>query len=80
MSYDCEPTFTAEDLYSAMLNPSVTSKGQIKRMRDEPKSVNRLQDIWVCLEILIIYIYFDMFVNNFMYLFNQLLLLLLLLL
>jgi len=42
----CKPTFTADELYSLVLNPTVSSKGQISRMKDV-KTTNRLQDIWV---------------------------------
>ena len=40
------PNFTAEELYSAMMNPTVSSKSQIEKMRDK-RAENRFQDIWV---------------------------------
>lgn len=40
------PTFTADALYAQMLNPTVDSKGQIKKMKDGHPE-NRLQDVWV---------------------------------
>lgn len=41
-----QPTFTAEDLYAKLLNPTVESRGQVKKMK-ETHSENRLQDIWI---------------------------------
>jgi Ferric reductase NAD binding domain len=41
-----EQSFTADELYAMMLNPTVESKGQIKKMK-KPNPANRLQDIWV---------------------------------
>eukprot|EP00981_Chlorochromonas_danica_P010602 scaffold3290_cov165-Ochromonas_danica.AAC.45 len=41
-----QPTFTAEDLYAKMLNPSVDSRGQIRKMKEAVMD-NRLQDVWV---------------------------------
>ncbi|RYH29171.1 hypothetical protein EON65_09455 [archaeon] len=42
------PTFTAEDLYAKMLNPTVESKGQMKKMKEGGVNAeNRLQDIWI---------------------------------
>lgn len=40
------PSFTAEDLYAAMLNPPVTSKDCIAKMQD-PNAPNRFQDVWI---------------------------------
>eukprot|EP01038_Epipyxis_sp_PR26KG_P010834 gene10834-14544_t len=40
------PAFTADDLYALMVNPTVDSKNQVKKMK-EPHAENRLQDIWV---------------------------------
>ncbi len=40
------PTFTADELYAMVLNPTVSSKGQVARMKDA-RPQNRLQDIWV---------------------------------
>jgi hypothetical protein len=40
------PNFTAEELYSLMLNPNVESKGMIEKMRGS-EHPNRLQDIWI---------------------------------
>lgn len=39
--------FTPQQLYAAMLNPTVSSKGQIEFMQNNPKAANRLQDIWI---------------------------------
>ena len=48
------PTFTADELYEKVLNPTVTSKGQVEKMRAQHRESsgnqigeNRLQDIWV---------------------------------
>lgn len=45
----CKPLFTANQLYSMMLNPPAgsDSKNQIKRMTEAGTATNRLQDIWV---------------------------------
>ena len=40
------PTFTADELYAMVLNPTVSSKGQVARMKDA-RPQNRLQDVWV---------------------------------
>lgn len=45
-NYFSEPLFTADELYGKLLNPTVESKGQIKKMR-APNPANRLQDIWI---------------------------------
>jgi NAD(P)H-flavin reductase len=42
----CKPNFTADELYAMVLNPTVSSKGQVQRMKDA-RPQNRLQDIWV---------------------------------
>jgi hypothetical protein len=42
----CRPSFTADELYAMVLNPTVSSKGQVARMKDA-RPQNRLQDIWV---------------------------------
>eukprot|EP01036_Dinobryon_divergens_P033073 gene33073-42785_t len=41
-----KPLFTAEELFKMMVNPTVESKGQIKKMASED-APNRLQDIWI---------------------------------
>lgn len=42
------PRFTAEELFALMMNPPVSSKGQINYMREKgTAAANRLQDIWV---------------------------------
>ncbi len=44
------PTFTADELYSRMLNPTVTSKDMITKMKSTTSGAlqeNRLQDVWV---------------------------------
>jgi hypothetical protein len=44
------PTFTADELYAKMLNPTITSKDMIKKMKNsssETVTDNRLQDIWI---------------------------------
>lgn len=45
------PTFTADELYAKVLNPTVSSKGQIEKMKsqhgDSQVGENRLQDIWI---------------------------------
>lgn len=50
------PTFQAEQLYEKLLNPTVDSKGQISKMKNQRQSTNstlnsnsenRLQDIWI---------------------------------
>lgn len=43
---NCKPTFTADELYAMVMNPTVSSKGQVGRMKDA-RPANRLQDIWV---------------------------------
>jgi hypothetical protein len=40
------PSFTPDQLYHMMVNPTVDSIGQIKTMK-EPAATNRLQDIWI---------------------------------
>jgi hypothetical protein len=35
------------DCVAAMLKPTVDSKGQSAKMKNNPRSPNRLQDIWV---------------------------------
>jgi hypothetical protein len=42
----CQPSFTADELHSLLMNPTVESRGQINKMK-EAKPANRLQDIWV---------------------------------
>jgi ferredoxin-NADP reductase len=44
------PSFTADELYAKMLNPTVTSKDMIKKMKGTSSQAvqdNRLQDIWI---------------------------------
>lgn len=42
------PSFTADELYDAVINPTVSSKGMITYKANHPKeSVNRFQDIWI---------------------------------
>ena len=40
------PSFTADELYSAMLNPTASSKSQFEKMKDK-RAENRFQDIWI---------------------------------
>lgn len=40
------PSFTADQLYAHMMNPTVDSKGQVQKMKSG-NSANRFQDIWV---------------------------------
>jgi hypothetical protein len=44
------PTFTADELYAKMVNPTVSSRDMIKKMKGTSSAAvneNRLQDIWI---------------------------------
>lgn len=40
------PNFSADELFAALVNPTVSSKGQFEKMKDKRAS-NRFQDIWI---------------------------------
>ncbi|CAM9209942.1 unnamed protein product, partial [Ectocarpus fasciculatus] len=40
------PSFTADELYNAMMNPTASSKNQFEKMKDK-RAENRFQDIWI---------------------------------
>lgn len=44
---DVEPTFTADELFSHLLHPTVSSKEQAQRMREPRTAPNRLQNLWI---------------------------------
>lgn len=44
---NCQPTFSADELYEKILNPTVDSRGQMAKMKEGSRAENRLQDIWI---------------------------------